>query len=43
MAEVETNVDRWYSAKTTSNMIVQEGIDIEEQEWQVQEFINVKT
>lgn len=43
MAEVETNLDRWFSAKTASSMIVQEGIDIEEQEWQVQEFINVMT
>jgi hypothetical protein len=43
MIEVETNLDRWFSAKTGAFMCVIEGVEIDEQEWQVQEFINVMT
>lgn len=40
--EVETNLDRWYGTRS-GYMCILEEVDLDEQEFQVQEFVNVLT
>ncbi|CDW80328.1 UNKNOWN [Stylonychia lemnae] len=41
IGEIETNIDRWLDQQKVGDMIVIQGNELDEQEWQVQEYINI--